>query len=75
MSVPVATANPPGAPSSPLAIDFYQLTVSQYEQMGEAGILSEDDKVELIAGYLVHKMTKHEPQTYACERARTRFPG
>lgn len=38
--------------------EFYRFTVDQYERMGEAGILTEDDRVELIDGYVVAKMGK-----------------
>ena len=36
-----------------IAIERYQFTVSDYERMGEIGILTEDDRVELIAGEIV----------------------
>jgi len=35
------------------AIERYQFTVADYERMGEMGILTEDDRVELIAGEIV----------------------
>lgn len=35
------------------AIEHYQFTVADYERMGESGILTEDDRVELIAGEIV----------------------
>lgn len=35
------------------AIEHYQFTVSDYERMAAVGILSEDDRVELIAGEIV----------------------
>jgi len=34
-------------------IERYQFTVADYERMGEIGILTEDDRVELIAGEIV----------------------
>jgi Uma2 family endonuclease len=39
---------------------LYRLTVDQYHQMARAGILGEDDPVELLEGLLVTKMTKNE---------------
>lgn len=38
-----------------------RLTVEQYHRMGEAGILTEDDRVELLEGLLVDQITK-KPQ-------------
>ena len=39
---------------------LYRLSVEQYHRMAEAGILTRDDKVELIEGLLVRKMTIHD---------------
>ena len=36
------------------ALPIRRLTVAEYHQMGEAGILSEDDRVELIDGVLIN---------------------
>lgn len=38
-----------------------RLTVDQYEEMVRTGILTEDDGVELLEGWLVPKMTKNPP--------------
>ena len=45
---------------------LYRLTVREYEQI--AGIL-DDDRVELIDGYMVKKMVKNPPHVIACRRA------
>ena len=47
--VPLPQSTPP---------EPYRFTVDQYERMAEAGILTEDDRVELINGYVVTKMPK-----------------
>lgn len=39
---------------------LYRLSVHQYDQMARAGILDGEDRVELIDGLLVNKMTKNE---------------
>ena len=44
---------------------LYRLTVEEYEQI--AGFL-DDDRVELIDGYLVKKMVKNPPHVVACVR-------
>jgi len=38
---------------------IYRLTVEQYHEMIESGILTEDDPVELLEGWLVTKMPKN----------------
>lgn len=45
---------------------LYRFTVKEYEQI--AGFL-DDDRVELIDGYLVKKMTKNPPHVVGCARA------
>jgi hypothetical protein len=68
---------PPAPPAAPAARDpdiptvpIYRLTVAQYHAMAEAGILGEDDPVELLEGWLVKKMTKHRPHSRATLRTR-----
>ena len=56
---PMSPAAPAGTPAQEFApSELYRFTVDQYERMGEAGILTEDDRVELIDGYVVTKMGK-----------------
>ena len=59
---------PPVCPSpSPdlAAMPIYQLTVQQYHAMAEHGILTTNDPVELICGWLVRKRTKNPPHALA----------
>ena len=72
-SPPLAPPEPTGSePAHPVSelIDatevLYRLTVGEYEQI--AGIL-DDDRVELIDGYVVKKMVKNPPHVIACRRA------
>ncbi len=51
---PTPLADPPAPGLAPSEI--YRFTVDQYERMGEAGILTEDDPVELIDGLVVTKI-------------------
>lgn len=60
------------APITPLDHqgESYRLSVDQYERMGQAGILTEDDRVELLGGNLIRKMTKGQPHTAAIVETR-----
>lgn len=40
---------------------LYRFRVEQYEKMIEAGVLTSGDRVELIEGIVVQKMTQHPP--------------
>jgi len=55
---PDVTAESTGPP-------LYRLSIEQYEAMAEAGILDNDDRVELVDGLLVKKMTKYGPHRVA----------
>ena len=54
---------PSAAPPSP---ELYRFTVDQYERMGESGILTQDDRVELVEGLLYQKPMKKGPHSIAC---------
>jgi Uma2 family endonuclease len=71
----VASAAPvagdPDVPDTPI----YRLSVAQYHAMAAAGILTENDPVELLEGWLVRKMTKHRPHSRATLRTRRALEG
>ena len=46
-----------GVPDSPI----WRLSIAQYHQMVRSGILTDDDPVELLEGWLVTKMPKNPP--------------
>lgn len=46
-------------------VPIYRLSVAQYHAMAEAGIVTEDDRVELLQGWLVAKMSKNPPHVLA----------
>ena len=47
-----------------------RLDVEQYEEMIRAGIIMEDDPVELLDGWLVPKMTQNPPHVLVAELVR-----
>lgn len=60
-------------PSSPFRLDeaeFYRLTMDRYHRMIRAGILGEDDPVELLEGVLVARMPRNASHRGATHRAR-----
>jgi len=42
---------------------LYRITVPMYHEMIDAGILGTDDRVELLEGVLIRKMSKNTPRT------------
>jgi hypothetical protein len=46
---------------------LYRFTVRQYERMVELGILTPDDRGELLEGWIVQKMTQHPPHAVAID--------
>src|SRR5262249_35647718 len=51
-------------------VPIYRLSIEQYHAMAELGILTENDPVELLEGWLVLKMTKHRPHSRCTHRTR-----
>jgi hypothetical protein len=49
---------------------IFRLSVPQYHQMIGAGILTDDDPVELIDGWLVQQMPKNPPHSLATRKTR-----
>jgi Uma2 family endonuclease len=49
---------------------IWRLTVGQYHEMIDQGILTDDDPVELLEGWLVRKMSKNPPHSTATRRTR-----
>jgi Uma2 family endonuclease len=62
---PMPAAAPPAPGPAIPDVPIYRLTVKQYEAMAEAGILTEDDPIEFLEGWLVEKMTKNPPHLVA----------
>jgi Uma2 family endonuclease len=48
----------------------HRFTVEQYERMTELGLLTAADRVELLEGIIVDKMTQHPPHSVAVDLVR-----
>ena len=64
ISPPIEQFMPFAMPPEPVC----RLSVSQYHEMITAGILTQDDPVELLEGWLVPKMVKNPPHSTARHR-------
>ena len=51
----------PAAPPPPPGGSFRRFTVAEYHRLIQTGILTDEDKVELLNGYLVLKMPRNPP--------------
>ena len=74
----VVTHPTPALPSEPPAVPaetIWRLSVEQYHQMIRTGILTEDDPVELLEGWLVAKMPRNPPHRLATQLARVALEG
>ena len=47
---------------------FRRFSVPEYHRLIELGILTEDDNLELLEGYLVHKMSRNPPHDAAIQK-------
>ncbi len=54
----------------PLPKSVYRLSVEQYEKMVVSGVFTKHDRLHLINGMLVSKMTKKPPHVIGCEKGR-----
>jgi Uma2 family endonuclease len=66
MSIDTITPQPTEVPSWPL----YRMTLEQYEAMVESGIFTERDKLQLINGILVAKVTQGDDHCVADDLCR-----
>jgi Uma2 family endonuclease len=56
---PTSTATPPAEVQPTIPPRLYRLSVEQYDELARLGVLGKSDRVELIEGLLVEKMTKN----------------
>ena len=52
---------------------LYRISIDKYEAMVSSGVFTNRDRLELIEGYLVEKMTQHPPHTVCAELCRVRL--
>jgi Uma2 family endonuclease len=52
---------------------LYRFSVDEYHKLIEIGILTEDDNLELLDGYLVHKMSRNPPHDAAIQKIQKRL--
>ncbi len=60
-------------PSVPTTRALYRFSVEKYEAMIRSGVFTNRDRLELIDGYLVPKMTKYPAHTVSSQLCRVRL--
>jgi Uma2 family endonuclease len=71
-SAPTLTVPFPG-PAVPPPRSLYRFSLEKYEAMVRSGVFTNRDRLELIEGYLVAKMTKYPPHSVSSELCRVRL--
>jgi hypothetical protein len=61
--------------SAPLPRSLYRLSLEKYEAMVKSGLFTKRDRIELVEGILVAKMTQHPPHAAVCEMIRDALNG
>ena len=69
-----ALAAPPPSERAPTAdVSYHRFTVAQYRRMIEAGVFKPDERVELIYGWIIEKMTHRPPHAATITRIMRRL--
>ncbi len=68
----ITSTTPPASPGLPgwLPPRIYRMTLAEYERMVAAGLIPSRNRIHLINGYLVEKMTQNPPHVVAVNRSR-----
>lgn len=61
---------PPTDKLTSLPFQFWRITVDRYHEMIEVGFLTENDRLELLEGYLIEKMTVNPPHSFTTDQIR-----
>jgi Uma2 family endonuclease len=64
----MTSATPSALPLQGLQAGFRRFTIREYHNLIRIGVLTEDDNLELIRGYLVHKMSRNPPHDSTLQR-------
>jgi Uma2 family endonuclease len=69
LTPPIALPVPTSGTATPQSLvpALRKFTVPEYQRLIDAGILQSGEKVELLDGYLVQKMTIHPPHTFSLQ--------
>jgi hypothetical protein len=51
----------PHSESAPLAWPLHRLSVALYHRLTETGVLTEDDNIELLEGWIIERNSKNPP--------------
>jgi Uma2 family endonuclease len=70
----IALARPTVSPAHLALSDLYRMNVHEYERIVAAGAL-DDDRLELIDGYMVKKMPKNPPHSWSTKALLKRLEG
>lgn len=57
----ITTLPPSWQTDEPPPVPIWRFTVEKYQQLGEIGVLGENDRVELLEGWIVPKMVHNPP--------------
>ncbi len=60
-------------PLGAMMAGFRRFSVAEYHKLIELGILTEDDNLELLEGYLVHKMSRNPPRDSTLQKLMKRL--
>jgi|SRR5579883_3233813 len=52
---------------------FRRLTAAEYQKLVDSGVLTDEDQVELLEGYMVLKMPRNPPHDYAVDQVQEFF--
>lgn len=74
-AAPVALAAPvsPSFALPPPHLPMRRFSVAEYHQLIQTGVLTENDRVELLEGWLIHKMPRNPPHDTSLRRTQNRI--